>query len=71
MKRCDWFSKFLNIAVEHCDWFQKTLNIVISKNSMDHVLMLGTFNDTFIGTLIRRKLLGFKLSTDQKDLMRW
>ena len=26
---------------------------------------------TFIGTLIRIKLLDFKLSTDQKDLMKW
>ena len=48
--------------------FQKTLTIDISKNSMEHVFVhVGTF----IGTLIRKKLLGFKLSTDQKDFMRW
>ena len=66
--RCDWFLKFLNIVIKRCDWFQKALNIVISKNSMEHVLMLV---GTFIDTLIRKKLLGFKLSTDQKGLMRW
>ena len=27
--------------------------------------------DTFIGTLMRTKLLGFKLSRDQKGLIKW
>ena len=87
MGRCDWFLKFLSIVIKMpCHktlWLvfkipkycRGALWLVSENTKYSH---FKKFNGaclnvvgTFIGTLICKKVLGFKWSTDLKGLMRW